>query len=321
MPKVSVIIPAFNAQKHLHTCLKSCISQNLREIEIILVDDKSKDATLQIAQNFAKNDARIKIISHSRNLGTFLARKSGALKARGEFITFLDADDFLSENALDSAYKKARENSADMVHFGISLVPSPKFASLPKLQTQMLENDEILGQIFVKDFKCGFLIACGKLYSANLVCRAFGKLNFINRHLVASEDSALFLVLCALAKKSISAESALYFYTQNPLSLLKSDENSAILKQVENREFLRDNLPILAQDTELAGNIYFGKALKNLQNLMDYFICYSKRFLPQSVGDSAPYIKYSLQSFRFVARWQIAVKLAIYVLSFGKKRL
>lgn len=321
MPKVSVIIPFFNAQDFLARSVKSCLAQSLKDIEIILVDDKSVDLSLQIAQDLARSDSRIRIIPHARNLGTFLARKSGVDSAKGEFVLFLDADDFLSQNALEILHKCALENGADMVHCKILPLPSKKFASKPKLQTQILRNDEILRQIFVRDFKRGYLVVCGKLFSTKLVRRALDKLKFINRHLVASEDSALFLPICALAKKSVGAGEASYFYTQNPASLLQSTKSKKIFTQIENRKFLRENLPRLLEDSELAGNPHFKQSLQNTLNLMDYFICYTARFLPASARDFAPYIKYSLLSFKYVARWQIAVKLAIFLLTFGAKKL
>lgn len=323
MPKVSIIIPIFNAQGFLHRAVESCLAQSLKDIEIILVDDKSADLSLQMAREFSKADSRVRVLANPRNLGTFLARANGAKIARGEFLLFLDADDYLSKNACAILYAVAVENRADMVHCKISLVPSKKFASKPKLHTQILRNDEILRQIFIKDFKKGYLIVCGKLFSANLVRRALNKLQFINCHLVASEDSALFLPLCALAKKSVGTDKASYFYTQNPTSLLKSNDAKKIATQIENRKFLKENIAILRDDSELSRNPYFEKSLKNFCNLMDYFICYTARFLPceRAKMRISPYIKYSLLSFKYVARWQIAVKLAIFLLTFGRKKL
>lgn len=331
MPKVSIIIPIFNAEFYLQKCVESCVKQTLSDIEIILIDDKSVDSSLKIAQKFALQDSRIRVIAHLQNLGTFLARKSGIKEAKGEFILFLDADDFLSLNACEILYKKAIENNADMVHFDVipvildtsnSPTPTHKFTSKPKTQTQILQKSEILRQIFICDFKCGYLIVCGKLFATNLVKHALNKMSFIDCHLIASEDSALFLPLCALAKKSIGTKEASYFYTQNPASLLKSNARGVIFKQISDRAFLRDKLPLLKKDKELSQNQYFQKSLQNCCDLMDYFICYSSRFLDKNDAKTRfPYIKYSLLSFKYVFRWQIAIKLAIFLLSLGKKTL
>ena len=332
MPKISIIIPIFNAESYLIRAIESCLAQSFGDFEVILVDDKSVDKSLQIALDFAKRDSRVIVVKNPRNLGTFLARKNGIKIAQGEFIIFLDADDSLRENALEILLDLAKKNHADMVHFGIIAEPYLRFATKPKIHTKILENDAILGNIFVRDFKRTLLSVCSRMFSANLVRNALKKVEFIDCHLISSEDTALFFMLCALAKKSVGTNETLYIYTQNPRSLLKSKDLRVIEKQIADREFIRDsfgaNLAHFRADSDLANHKYFAKALQNLCDLMDYFICYSMRFLDScessaNKGDFhiSPYVKYSLQSFKYVARWQIAVKLAIYLLSFGRKKL
>ena len=334
MPKISIIIPIFNAESFLARAVESCIAQSFKDIEIILVDDKSADKSLQIARAFAKADSRVIVVENPRNLGTFLARKNGVQIASGKFIVFLDADDYLKANALEILCDLADKNRADMVHCGVITEPYLRFATKPKIHIQILENDAILGEIFVKSFKKSYLTLWGRFYSANLVRSALEKLNFINHHLISSEDSLLFFMLCALAKKSVGTGESLYIYTQNPHSLLKSKDLRVIEKQIADRAYIKDilceNTERLCNDSTLAKNRYFKQSLQNLCDLMDYFICYSMRFLDSSCLDLrtlgkkshiSPYIKYSLQSFKFVARWQIAVKLAIYLLTFGCKKL
>ena len=327
MPKISIIIPFFNAQDFLNRAVESCLAQSLNDIEIILVDDKSADKSLQIARDFSKADSRVRVLANPRNLGTFLARANGAKMARGEFVLFLDADDYLCENACAILYDLAVENRADMVHFGFRAEPFLAHSTKPKIHTKTLENDAILGEIFVKDFKKSWLTLWGRMFSANLVRNALKKVDFLDCHLTSSEDSALFFMLCALAKKSVGVDKILYIYTQNPNSLLKSKNPQVIAKQIADRAYIRDrfkeNLGRFCADKDLANNKYLIKSLQNLCNLMDYFICYSKRFLSARDEDLriSPYIKYSLLSFKYVARWQIAVKLAIFLISFGRKKL
>lgn len=327
MPKISVIIPIFNAESFLAMAIKSCLSQSLKECEIILVDDKSIDSSLQIARGFAIKDSRIKIIENPRNLGTFLARKRGVEIANGKFILFLDADDYLLPNAFEILYDLAIKNCADMVHFGFQTKPILRFATKPKIHIKALENDAILGEIFVRYFKKSYLTLFGRLFSANLVRIALQKLNFINCHLSNSEDSALFFMLCALAKKSVGVDKILYIYTQNPHSFLKSKIPQRIHKQVADRTFIRDifckNWEHLNNDSTLSKNRFFRQSMQNLCNLMDYFICYSMRFLSRKDADSiiSPYIKYSILSLKYVARWQIMIKLAIFMLTLGRKKL
>lgn len=111
--KVSVIMPMYNAAQYLEKCMKSVLSQTLRDIEIICVDDGSTDGTLDILNEFAKKDERIKIIKQ-QNLYAGAARNSGIKIARGRYFAFWDADDFFEPNTLETLYKKAEKEEADI---------------------------------------------------------------------------------------------------------------------------------------------------------------------------------------------------------------
>ena len=112
LPKVSVIIPVYNAEKYLRDCLNSVVNQTLKDIEIICVDDGSEDSSLAILEEYRERDQRIKVLSQP-NQGAGLARNNGILSAEGEYICFLDSDDFYPESVtLEKLYNKAYENHA-----------------------------------------------------------------------------------------------------------------------------------------------------------------------------------------------------------------
>ena len=92
-PKVSVIIPVYNVEEYLRECLDSIVKQTLREIEIICVDDGSTDNSLEILKEYAKKDNRITVITQ-KNLHAGVARNAGLAVAKGEYLSFLDSDDF-----------------------------------------------------------------------------------------------------------------------------------------------------------------------------------------------------------------------------------
>ena len=116
-PKVSVIIPVYNVEEYLCKCLDSVINQTLKEIEIICVDDGSTDNSLEILKEYATKDNRITIITQ-KNLYAGVARNSGLAQAKGEYLSFLDSDDFFELNMLKESYKKAIAEKADIVIFG-----------------------------------------------------------------------------------------------------------------------------------------------------------------------------------------------------------
>lgn len=101
---VSVIVPAYNAEKVLGDCLESLLKQNLQEMEIIVVNDGSKDLTGEIAEKFSETDPRVRVIDKEQNEGLSAARNSGMELARGEYIGFVDADDWVEEDYFDAMY-------------------------------------------------------------------------------------------------------------------------------------------------------------------------------------------------------------------------
>lgn len=100
MIKISIIIPAYNASRYIESCINSMLCQTFSDFEIIVVNDGSKDNTLEILNNLKEKDSRIKVFSQE-NQGVSAARNAGIKKAGGEFITFVDADDILLETALE----------------------------------------------------------------------------------------------------------------------------------------------------------------------------------------------------------------------------
>lgn len=101
----SIIIPVFNTEKYIERCLKSCIEQTYSNIEIIVVDDCGQDQVTQIVERYAKEDARIRIVRNQRNLGVFYTRINGTKNAEGDFLIYVDSDDFIEKDACEKIAK------------------------------------------------------------------------------------------------------------------------------------------------------------------------------------------------------------------------
>ena len=119
MPKVSVIIPVYNTEKYLQKCLDSVCNQTLSDIEIICINDVSTDNSLAILKEYAKKDNRIKLINFKENKGAAAARNTGIDEAQGEYIGFVDSDDFVDLDFYEKLYNKAKESDADVVRGNI----------------------------------------------------------------------------------------------------------------------------------------------------------------------------------------------------------
>jgi glycosyltransferase involved in cell wall biosynthesis len=120
-PKVSIIVPIYNVEKYIRRCLESILNQTLEDIEIILVDDGSPDLCPQICDEYALKDERIKVL-HKNNEGLGFARNSGMKIAVGEFIAFVDSDDYVEITMYEELYNRAKKYSADSVFCGFNYV-------------------------------------------------------------------------------------------------------------------------------------------------------------------------------------------------------
>lgn len=118
IPKVSIIIPVYNVEQYLKECMDSVLNQTLNDIEIICVDDCSTDNSLNILKEYTLKDDRIKLIEQPENRGAYVARNSGLKIATGEYIGFVDPDDYIELSTYEKAYEAAKSNDSDMVVFG-----------------------------------------------------------------------------------------------------------------------------------------------------------------------------------------------------------
>ena len=113
-PKVSIIVPVYGVELYLDRCLQSLLRQTLKDIEIILVDDGSPDRCPQMCDVYALKDCRIKVI-HKNNSGLGEARNSGLEIATGEYIAFVDSDDYVENNMYECLYDIATNEKCDIV--------------------------------------------------------------------------------------------------------------------------------------------------------------------------------------------------------------
>ena len=115
MIKISVIVPVYNVEDYLKECLDSIINQTLKEIEILCIDDCGTDNSIDILKEYAKKDDRIRIISHKENKGLGPARNTGIKESKGEYISFIDSDDYISRDYLENLYNTIIKYDTDIV--------------------------------------------------------------------------------------------------------------------------------------------------------------------------------------------------------------
>jgi glycosyltransferase involved in cell wall biosynthesis len=157
MYKISVIIPVYNTEKYLPQCLDSVLAQTFQDFEIICINDGSKDNSLAILQEYAKKDKRIKVISYHKNKGGGYARNQGLKIAKGEYLAFLDSDDFFNLDCFEKIYTKCKDNNSDIGIFAARSYDelTKKYCDMPwSLRVDLLPDKDTC---FAKDmYKCIF---------------------------------------------------------------------------------------------------------------------------------------------------------------------
>ena len=158
MTKVSVVVPCYNVEQYVKKCLDSLINQTLHDIEIICIDDKSTDNTLKILQDYAKQDKRIKLFTQSKNQGVAVARNLGITHAHGEYVGFVDPDDWVDSDFYEKLYTTALQTQAEVVkgRYKIFNILTQQTRT-SDLNTKIINNpfcftSEHQTAIFLKDF-------------------------------------------------------------------------------------------------------------------------------------------------------------------------
>ena len=144
MPKISIIIPIYNAENYLKRCLDSVINQTLKDIEIICINDCSKDSSLEILKEYSKKDNRIKIINLKENKGESKARNIGLDNTNSEYIAFLDNDDEIDLDFYEKLYNKAIKTNSDIVKAGVDIINYDKKHQKDNLNELIKQNNSKL---------------------------------------------------------------------------------------------------------------------------------------------------------------------------------
>ena len=297
-PKVSIIVPVYNVEEYLRKSLDSVVNQTLKDIEIICVDDCSTDGSLNILKEYAKKDNRIRIIEQKENQGQGVARNIAIDIAQGEYIMFLDPDDWLELNACEEAYNQINKNKNDMVFFNLyiwkehngkcgkreldinRLKPFEEVKNNPYINLRELQTNWFIGgwtwvQIYSKDFlNKNNIIFSTHRYGEDLI--------FITKAMIESKDiSILDVPLYNYRKRKSSSK----VYTDCYKDVIETKKNTYKIIEVSgcNKDLLNNFLLY-----EIASNnMHFKKYTKaNRKIRKDFYARLKKRF--EEISKSVP---------------------------------
>lgn len=227
-PLISIIIPVFNVEDYLQRCLNSIIAQVYDNFEAILIDDGSHDKSPQICDDYKSQDCRFQVI-HQPNQGLSVARNRGLNIAKGDFITFVDSDDWVSADYLSELYSLIEKNQADIAIASHQLTTT--FSIKEKNTKNTIKNytrQEALFELIAKQNQ-PFVISCGKLYRKEL----FNNIRFPIGKYHEDEFTSHFLI--NKASKITYSSKILYFYYQRPNSITKQNHLTDVIAAFENR--------------------------------------------------------------------------------------
>lgn len=230
-PLITVVVPIYNVENQLRKCINSIIGQSYQNLEIILIDDGSKDNCPAICDEFARIDSRIKVI-HKQNEGLGMARNTGIEQATGQYICFFDSDDYIESKTIEECCCIAQTEGADLVCFGhIEETSEGKVLSerIPRPEKNVFRGEEIKTRLMPmtlahdsetgEDWNLSLSAWCG-MFSMDVITKSAWR--FVSEREIISEDIYSVLEYYSYTDCVAFINKPFYHYVSNPLSLSKS---------------------------------------------------------------------------------------------------
>lgn len=234
--KISVIVPVYNSEKYLKRCLDSIIASQIREVknEIILINDGSTDTSLEICYEYKNNHSNIIVLTQD-NKGPSAARNNGLKIARGEYITFVDSDDYVDEKYFHTINKHLNSN-LDIIVFGHNKIKADT-SSIYLYGSRILNKNQIFEQIVSSSLTNIFWFPHNKVYNKKVVRNLF-----FDESIRIGEDTIFNIEAFYNANKIRIIDYALYNYVETEGSLTQVKYNSDLLINMENHYNARVNI-------------------------------------------------------------------------------
>lgn len=229
MIKVSIILPVYNVEKYIDRCLKSLVNQTMKEIEILIINDGTLDNSMEICEKYAKIDQRIKIYNKD-NEGLGLTRNYGLKRASGEYICFVDSDDYVTDDMCELLYATAKKYEADIVYGGIyrdnnegKILKKPSTNSTKIWKGQDEIKNLLLDFIATKPKEKKDTIMEVSVWKAVFKKSIFDKygINFVSEREFISEDVIFDIDFFLKSQCIVAIPDCVYFYCVNQNSLSK----------------------------------------------------------------------------------------------------
>lgn len=225
MPKISVIVPVYNVEKYISTCLESLLKQTLSDIEIICVDDCGTDESMRIVEKIAKTDKRIKIINNEQNSGLSESRNNGMKCATAPYIMFCDSDDWFAEDMCEKMYNAITCDNADLAICGTEVIYEAdhdrKSSDDRYFAIQHGGTIDLTQDIQDKYSVC----AWNKIYKREII----NKYNVLFPRGLKYEDNYFYSAYCLWVKRVAFVSDKLYKYRRRAGSIMNNTYGNKVL--------------------------------------------------------------------------------------------
>ncbi len=234
--KISVVVPLYNTDKYIERCLDSIINQTYRNLEIIVVNDASTDNSRNIVNEYIKKDSRISLIDHECNKGLYHARITGVENSHGDYIGFVDSDDYISCDFFREMIFEAEKSNSDIVVGKIVHEDENGYRYIHNIYDNYdfgtLVGNEVSENFWKQEGRCFIWHTIwNKLYRRNIWDKALPTLKSQQKHLIMTEDFLFSAILFNYAQKLTSVKYAPYFYFQHREASTSIDGNIKKLRK------------------------------------------------------------------------------------------
>lgn len=235
-PLVSIIIPVYNQEKRLARCIDSVLNQTYSNIEILCVDDASTDASASILENYKKKDTRVKLFTHNINKNAGGARNTAIANSCGEYLYFLDSDDWLLETAIEDLVNSSRDASIDIVSAPITIHDNAGNSYIEPHPSNMITKEELIKYGFLEGVR---MLGC--LFRSKI----FHQYKIMYPEDIFYEDNSIYSLLFLYANTFLLIEKSSY---QMDISNMNSSSRQSDIKhaydRIKSTDLFRENLII-----------------------------------------------------------------------------
>ena len=290
--KVSIVVPVYNVEPYLERCVESLLNQTLKEIEIILVDDGSSDLSPQLCDTYSEKYEKIRVI-HKANAGLGMARNSGLDMATGEYVAFVDSDDYIDKEMYERLYSVAKQKDLDIVISGGFISEGAYRTTRVGRETEkeiLFEGADVkrlalkmTGALpeYPLDYEHAMSV-CKGIYNRKLIVE--NEIRFLSERELISEDLLFHYDILQYAKKVMIIPECFYHYCLNMASLTKTYQKERFQRNVQFYKYVleliekRDYAP---DDSIYAERLLLASARVAITQVVGYYQTWNKKMMEE----------------------------------------